>query len=223
MSTPRDTQISCPKCGKKFEVTIFRSVNTDLSPDLSEKIVSGKLFEAECPSCGFVSHLEYDLLYSDLKHSAWIWVCHPNDEAYDVNVSQIRGGLVPPGFTTRMVSDMNELREKAACLEAGVDDRVIELCKMALAMNLAAEMPEFQLKKVYYTFDGIEHGLLFYDSSWKAVRVTLDREHYEIMAELFKKLLEEEKPEPYQIIDSRWAADMFDRLDGEDQKGSGVL
>ena len=70
MSIPKKMTVKCSKCGAEIDVTVFESVNTDFAEDITEQIISGDLFNAKCDKCGFVSHLEYDVLYHDVKHGA---------------------------------------------------------------------------------------------------------------------------------------------------------
>ena len=72
MSLPKKMSVKCSKCGTEIEVTVFESVNTDYAADITDQIISGDLFNAKCHNCGFVSHLEYDILYHDVKHGAMI-------------------------------------------------------------------------------------------------------------------------------------------------------
>ena len=131
MSIPRRISVSCPNCGKNFETTIFESLNTDFAPDVIETVISGERFAGKCLNCGFEAHLEYDMLYHDMKHGAAIWVVHDNGPEYARKVAEVRETELLPYSMTRIVPNMDALREKAACLESGKDDRVVELCKVS--------------------------------------------------------------------------------------------
>ena len=48
MSIPRKTKGTCPKCKTPFDMTVWDSVNTDLSPDIPQKIISGELLKTPC-------------------------------------------------------------------------------------------------------------------------------------------------------------------------------
>lgn len=113
MSIPKRMTISCPKCGARFDATVFQSLNTDYDKNVIDSVISGERFDAKCPQCGFVAHLEYDVLYHDMKHDAMIWVVNPNQETYMQKLVEVRSTAVPPYKTTRIVPDMNGLREKA--------------------------------------------------------------------------------------------------------------
>ena len=119
MSIPRRISVSCPNCGKNFETTIFESLNTDFAPDVIETVISGERFAGKCLNCGFEAHLEYDMLYHDMKHGAAIWVVHDNGPEYARKVAEVRETELLPYAMTRIVPNMDALREKAACLESG--------------------------------------------------------------------------------------------------------
>ena len=90
MSIPRRISVSCPNRGKNFETTIFESLNTDFAPDVIETVISGERFAGKCLNCGFEAHLEYDMLYHDMKHGAAIWVVHDNGPEYARKVAEVR-------------------------------------------------------------------------------------------------------------------------------------
>lgn len=125
MSIPMNMTVKCSKCGNPISVTAFQSVNTDYAEDIAEQIISGDLFNARCAKCGFGSHLEYDMLYHDMKHMAMIWVVHKESPEYTSRVAEARATDFIPYKTTRIVEGMNALREKVACLERNRDDRIM--------------------------------------------------------------------------------------------------
>ena len=61
MSLPRKMTVKCSKCGHSMIATVFESINSDYAADIPTQIISGELFNARCPHCQFVSHLEYDV------------------------------------------------------------------------------------------------------------------------------------------------------------------
>ena len=205
MSQLRPMDVICPKCGQKISATAYASINTDLAANVAETIISGERFNVKCPKCKNVIHLEYDLLYNDMKHNAMIWVIHPNQEDYEEKISQIRE--FSPDFwdTTRLVPDMDSLREKVACLEAGVDDRIIELCKILLEKEAADQHPEFHVESVFYTYQGEKQLVLLYDADGKSLTCNLDPRLCSMFEGLYGKALEEMEKEPYPVIDRDWA------------------
>ncbi len=186
MSLPKKTMVKCSKCGAEIEVTVFESVNTDYSSDITEQIMSGELFNGRCHKCGFVSHLEYDILYHDVKHGAMIWVLHDSSPEYSNQVAEMRNSPNILGYnTTRIVHNMNELRQKVACLENNRDDRIIELCKVFIAYNLLSKKPDFEFNNAFYmTFMGKERVFL-YDKNGEELSCELTEDAYSMLCEMY--------------------------------------
>ena len=212
MSIPKRMKVVCPQCKRQFEATVFESLNTDFAPDIIEQVISGDRFSAKCPHCGFAAHLEYDLLYHDMKHSAMVWVIHENNPEYAKKVAEVRSTHLLPYDVTRIVPDMNALREKAACLASGKDDRIVELCKVFLVSQLYQQIPDFDFRNAFYTYHDGRDIVYFYDANGKEIGCDLDDKVYSMIAELFNKPLSKLGNSPFQIIDYSWAVNFFDNL-----------
>lgn len=212
MSIPRRISVSCPNCDKEFETTIFESLNTDFAPDVIETVLSGDRFVGKCPNCGFEAHLEYDMLYHDIKHGAAIWVVHDNGPESARKVAEVRETELLPYAMTRIVPNMDALREKAACLESGKDDRVVELCKVLLALQTKQEMSDFEFRNAFYTYCNGKDIVFLYDAAGKEIGYQLGDRTYGVVAERFKQPLAQMAKSPYQIIDYAWAVDFFEKL-----------
>jgi len=209
MSMPNKATVNCPDCNAAFTTTVWSSVNTDLSEDLAEKIISGEFFDAKCPECGFTAHMEYDVLYHDVKRSVMIWVVHTNTPDYEKKCAEIKSTRMLPGYKTRMVRDMNELREKVAALEAGRDDRVIEICKYFLKFEASQQHPEFETRNLFYTYADGKEIVFLYDINGKDMSCYLDPKLYDMMEERFSERLLEFKDNDYAIYDAQWAEKLF--------------
>jgi hypothetical protein len=217
MSIPRKFDVNCPKCGKKYQATVFESLNSDFAPNVAETIISGERFNGTCPKCGFVAHLEYDVLYHDMKHRAMVWVIHDNNANYAQKMVEVRS--TPALYkTTRIVADMNELREKVACLEAGKDDRVVELCKFFLSAQLMEQQPDYNFRNAFYTFSGGKNIVFFYDDKGKEMSCYLENQIYDLISDMFAVPLSQMDNSPYMIIDQDWAADFFELLPTESEE-----
>lgn len=150
MSIPRKITVNCSKCNKPLPATVFESINSDFSDDVAQQIMSGDLFNVRCPHCQFTSHLEYDFLYHDLQHGAMVWVLHKKTQNYISKVNEIRSAQKPPYSTLRIVSNMNELKEKVSCLESMRDDRIIELYKVFSVYNLLSQRPNYAVSSAFF-------------------------------------------------------------------------
>ncbi len=208
MSIPKKQIVPCPHCHKEFPVTIWDSVNTDLSPDLPERIINGEFFNAECPYCGFVARLRYNVLYHDMRHSVMVWVVHKTED-YGKQRAEIMGTCLFPGYRSRIVHGINELREKVAALESGKDDRVIELCKHYIAYTAQQQDPSFHVSNVFYTLvNGIDMVSL-YGKDGRELSCELEPAMYNMITEFFTEKLKCNPEEPGGVYDSAWAAAMF--------------
>lgn len=212
MSIPKRMKVACPQCNRQFETTVFESLNTDFAPDIIEQVISGDRFSAKCPHCGFTAHLEYDFLYHDMKHGAMVWVIHENNSEYAKKVAEVRSTHILPYDVTRIVPDMNALREKAACLASGKDDRIVELCKVFLVSQVNQQMPDFDFRNAFYTYHDGQDIVYFYDANGKEIGCNLDDKVYSMIAGLFNKPLSNMDNAPYQIIDYSWALEFYSNL-----------
>ena len=216
MSIPRETEVQCPRCGKQIPSIIFKSVNTEFEENLREKILSGEFFSTQCPSCGFLAHLEYDVLYHDLDYGAMIWIVHEENDNYQAEVDRIRANHMPIYETTRIVSNVKELCEKIYCLKACRDDRIIELSKIVLMNFVFKEYPDFIIRDTKYKYQNDSEIVTFYGVDGDIKSCFLQDEMYEHMVKLFGKYLDECRAEPFQKIDYLWAKDMLQRIPDEE-------
>lgn len=220
MSIPKKITVNCSKCGHSIASTVFESVNSDYAKDLASQIMSGELFNVECPHCGFVSHLEYDFLYHDLKHGAMIWVVHNNSTDYASKIAKIRGTPIPPYKTLRIVEDMNALKEKVSCLECNRDDRIVELCKVVTVGSLLEKYPDFDFRNVFYTAVSGKEIIYIYDMDNNFKRCDLPEDVYSHLQELYYSSSFFEKfDNAYAIVDYAWAEEiMISLMDAEEKR-----
>lgn len=209
MSIPKNISISCPKCEKKFNTVVFQSLNTNYDKDVVRSVISGERFNAKCPRCGFIAHLEYDVLYHDLDHGAFIWVVNPNQTNYSQRVNEVRSTPCPNSLLTRLVPDTNALREKAACLAAGRDDKIIELCKVFVESQVVQQRPDFQINSSFYTISGDREVIFIYDKNGTELCCDLNDGIYNTVQSFFDKKLQKLNIIPYQVIDHAWATEIM--------------
>ena len=210
MSIPKKMTVSCSKCGKPLSVTVFESVNSDYSETLPMQIMSGNLFNAECPHCKFVSHLEYDILYHDMRHGAMVWVLHQNTPEYATKLAELRSTNMLPYKTLRVVEDMNALKEKVSCLENGRDDRIVELCKVFMVYNLLAQKPDFAFRNAFYTAISGKEIIYIYDENGDFLCSDLSDKAYDYIKALYLKSDYAAKfNNNYAIVDYAWAEEIL--------------
>lgn len=214
MSLPKKMTVKCSKCGAEIEATVFESVNTDYAPDITDRIISGELFDAKCDKCGFVSHVEYDILYHDVKHGAMIWVLHDNSPEYTDKIAELRSSANVLGYKTmRIVNNMNELRQKVACLENGRDDRIIELCKVFIMYDLLSKQPNFEFNNAFYTNYLGQERVFLYDKNGQELSCELTENAYSLLCDMYyNSEYASEFQEYYAIVDYNWAESILPLL-----------
>ena len=206
MSIQNRVTVTCPKCGKPFQVIIFASINANHADNVADQIMDGSFFHGKCPACGFVANLAYDVFYHDEKHSTMIWLIH-KDGDYEKKVAEICAVEPPPQITTRLVRSVNELREKVACLEANRDDRIIELVKLFTLRG--AEIPENIEQQVvaFYAFYREQNAevIELYTEKGRLPRSYTVVDNYKKLEKAFGDTLLREITEVYAVVDINWA------------------
>lgn len=213
MSSPQKSTITCPNCRKRYKETIWASVNTDLSPDLPERIITGAFFHTVCPHCSNQTTIHYDMLYNDMKHQAWVWLVHLDQrEDPEKAMKEIREVLLPRGVETRLVTNLDQLRDKVSVLEAGLDDRVVEICKLFMEEQLWEQNPDFHAYFVMFNYLDGENYIRFFDETGKEIHYILDRRMYDIVEEEYRDALGSLPQERYPIYDKVWAIEFLNSL-----------
>ena len=150
MSMPRRETVPCPKCGKDIEFTLWQSINNEI-PTAMEDVISGKLFEVECKHCGLKTNVNYPILVNDMEHSVMIYYINPDDK--EETVKALNSINMFKMSRMRIVTDQASLREKVAIFHAELDDRVIELLKAVVILQVKDQLAGKEVQRVYYIHD----------------------------------------------------------------------
>lgn len=122
-----------------------RGIHASRVPHVREQILRGELHAIACPSCGTLSDVHHDVAYADFERHQWVYVARPADlAAWDrIEASSLArfdrvmsGGAalvaeLASRFRVRVVFDLDELRERLALWDAGLDDSIVECVKLA--------------------------------------------------------------------------------------------
>jgi hypothetical protein len=142
VSTWYSAEVSCPACGHRFEARFLRGANATRAPALRDAALAGTLNRVACPACGRVHAADATLVYADPPRGHWVTVAPAHELAswaaleHSCLVS-LRTTLetsVATSFASamvRLVFDVDELREKLAIWDAGLDDGVVECVKLS--------------------------------------------------------------------------------------------
>lgn len=216
-------EVPCPGCGRKFLHGAHTLVNARKNPELRDLLIAGRLFEFTCPECGYTASLASPCLYLDPAHRSSIYLVV--DEAMGDGVAGMFDDLssddTPVGRSVkRIVFDRHELREKVVALEAGLDDRVIEILKMAITGSAKMQGnvdPDADCSVKLIELEG--GGLVFsIDDGEASFTAVMPRGGYDLYRDaLERSSLSEEQP---YLVDRKWAEFAIDVLDEEGAFGS---
>ena len=116
--------IKCPKCGQELSYTQWGSINSN-EKDAAKRIISGELLNVVCQNCGCSFYVDYPFLFNDMDHGYFLWYCR-QDKIDEV----LRSCTMVRNSQCRITTDLMRMREKTDIINAGYDDRVIELMKV---------------------------------------------------------------------------------------------
>lgn len=143
----------CEECGHEGTATYYHTVNAAESPEAAERVRSGAAFSYTCPQCGASYLLDFSMLYVDPERRFtvfWAGGEQADEDAEelfarfsDVEDAEKEGVMLRlnPSLASRqrVVSTPEDLMEKVAVFEAGLDDRLLELHKEIFAGILTEE------------------------------------------------------------------------------------
>jgi len=216
MSKQQTTKITCSKCGKEHDFTIWSSVNVTLDPQMKADILSRKAFTFECPDCKEKTIFTYDFLYHDMDEKVMVYHVTTNEalvqamegfaKMESIGLDDgILNGSEPDGYRKRIVRSLNELREKIFIFDAGLDDRVVEIFKVFCIIQLKQNDPAFQADEVYFYHRDDEMGFQFLLDGKGFGEVAIDPADYEEIAKNSADILAKADGEKLYLIDTEWA------------------
>lgn len=204
MSRISTQEIKCPHCGEKIDFVYWESINVTLNPDMKERVLNGEAFRCECPHCNQSFGVEYPTLYHDMdKH----FMIHCNPMLMHEETRQMMRTLLQlemlPDYRQRFTLEQNEMKEKILIFENDLDDRIIEIMKLFIFVQIDAEKEVIDNEELFLDRykDG---GLCFVLLKEGKVAGSLDfpQDMYDALKEEFQESLNKEKTE---TINQEWA------------------
>lgn len=128
MTMCREETVKCPGCGAEQPFLIYPTVNTQLNPELRERILNSTLWDMTCRDCREKVTMFYNLLYHDMQRRLAFWLVFP-ESGQELDDD----GAFGPEYTSRQVRSHWELMEKIRIFEAGQADYEVECAKIMLA------------------------------------------------------------------------------------------
>lgn len=149
MSIFRSSTLQCPACGTDVVFEAVHSVNADRRPDLRVAILERSFQRRECPGCGHAFRMAPQFTYLDTGRRQFIAV-YPAEKVeqwpeHEQHTQDAFAKAFGPGsgveslgasLQARCVFGWGALNEKLIVAEAGIDDRLLELLKIAVMRNM---------------------------------------------------------------------------------------
>ena len=196
---------NCKYCGTAFQVEVHPSVNVSDNPDLKAQVMDGSLFVNECPQCGRINLIKYPLLYHDPDSRLMIWLSdgNPDQEAALQRTCLETEEL--KAYTARFVDDIGSLMEKVKIFDAGLDDRLVEMCKFVTCMEMGQD-----LSFKFFRLDGADGDItLTYPKDGQMEMVNIGFNVYEDCRGIIGRNPEIAREEGFSHVDADWVASIL--------------
>lgn len=212
MSMERTADISCPGCGQASKFVIWQSVNTSIDPRMKQAVRDRSAFLFVCPHCGQRRIVDYGFLYHQMEDRIMIHYATSDEEAEQIEgmyASDWKTGGMPAdlraeGYMIRIVRSHNQLLEKLAIIDAGLDDRLVEIYKLFLLASVQKEKPNLGSAEILMFTEGGRHCLQFLSGPKSIGCVEMSMDTYKLLEDEFgASLLERGRQGPF--VDRRWA------------------
>ena len=196
MTSSMSVSLTCPQCGNVGEAEVWTSVNNVENPDEAQWLIDGFLFQYECPTCGHVSALNHDCLFNDAKNKVMILYVADSQKADEALATL--DSRKPRGYRIRLVSTLEELREKAALFRDGLDDRAVEVAKQAVCNRLVSIGEVSRDARVLYGARDGDDVIVEFVTSSGTTETTIPANVYQGIADSFTDV------QPA-VVDRAWA------------------
>ena len=214
-------KIRCPGCGKEHDFAIWNSINTALEPELKEKVMNGSLFRTVCPHCGQAIDVVYPCLYHQVEEKRMIYYAPGEDAMREAQAAFSEGTAGPvsedkpvgSGYINRVVGSLFDLQEKVSIFDAGLDDRVVEICKVLIGSELQDTQPDAVFDDLlYYHVPEMGGRLALMREGAMFASVALPDDVYREVAGRYRPLLSATGDDT--VIDMEWVMRSVEKFSG---------
>ena len=156
MSRHHIEKVTCPSCHHEGDFELWDSINTALDPEMKEKVLNQSIFLYTCPSCGKTFRLDYSTLYHQMEDLIMIYLVSESEvaETYDLFYGEhVMADFRTEKYLNRIVTSANQLVEKIQIVDAGKDDRIIELVKLLVADSILKNDPDKEFDELRFAVE----------------------------------------------------------------------
>ncbi|MDD7515371.1 CpXC domain-containing protein [Ruminococcus flavefaciens] len=214
MSKNHIEKIKCSKCNAESEMLVWETMDTSTDPQLKAQIRNGDCFGWHCPHCDNKSLIFYPTIYHQVNEHYIICYVPGNPSSAveymkNINENNQSGYDFNDNYTKRVVSDINQLREKLLILDEGLDDRIIEIMKVFAMAEIQKSFSDLTVAEIYFNKeqDGTYNLAVKFDNGqWGSTDFAMDS--YDQVVKTFKTSL---AVDDEVIIDTEWAISMIEK------------
>lgn len=206
-------EMDCPHCGKPMSFSRFDYVNTEIQPEMLQKVRDGEAFASVCSHCGKKSMADYSFLYYEPSALFMMYYAADKEDyekAWKMLTGQDEENRLDEeklcGVKKRLVTSREAFREKLMILDGGLDDRVIELMKGMAFLSLRRNRPQLHPDRVLFDMgaDG-NHYFRFEEKGTVVAAYAFEAPMYREIETGVKEMLEPlSKDQP--VINAEWGA-----------------
>ncbi len=159
--------VSCERCGKKDIFFMQTLIDTAKDSNAEQKMFRGDYFTYQCPRCGHTQLYSFTCLYHDSKKKLLVGLADNEKDMEEMRLSL--GGFYHRDeldtalnewlktCTVRIVDTPEKMQEKVLIAHFDLDDRIVELARRQVRM----ELEEVESESFDLFFNSSEDGYGF--------------------------------------------------------------
>lgn len=212
--------LKCPKCSQNMEVEQWSAINGDKNPQQKLKLLQGTLFQSACKNCGNPVTVGYPVIYHDTKQNYMIWLVYDDEEvshvtdyfkkskSYQTDPNNDDDEKVDPACRQRIVRSADALREKIMIFDSGLDDKIMEIMKLAYAQQAQRNLRSDNIAAAFFTNKDGEKLIELYTEKGKAFVSDVSRDIYRQLEDKYGSKASYAEDRVY-LIDDVWAYELL--------------
>ncbi len=210
-------EMTCDRCGGSLSFTTRPTIDTGEDSAWKDKVRNGSAFAAACPHCGDTKYYDYSFLYKERESQTLLYyAANEADFQEACRIMTGRSREVPwasiSTWRRRVVANRAVLSEKLLILDAGLDDRFVEMEKVLAYSFFKKQNPSSAVDAV--RFDRADDGhsrLCFFCGEEIVTAYGFDQDMYQKLENTFSAALKKTEREDI-IVDSQWAVKVMNGI-----------
>lgn len=206
--------MECPRCKGKYTRPACQLVNCVEMPEATDAILKGTFFDFHCPHCGKEEDNFFPTVYFDPVHQYLFYLTGKEEDAFfsllmETQVKEL-GDIGPLSeYRIREVYLPADLAEKIRLGYLGLDDRIIELCKLPLVHGFHQKFPDKKLYRIALIDKGFfQEFLICPYNSETLYHADFSRDLYDDLERRYAAFLPPDRGKRI-CIDQAWALSLF--------------